>query len=90
MGDAFVESLAGDYDNVVGLPVKCVRRLIERFTSPEHVVSITDIALPHDWGVEQVDGGVIFIAPRESFSGDEDHSAVDPAQAASRAARRYR
>jgi 23S rRNA (uracil1939-C5)-methyltransferase len=61
VGDAFVESLAGDYDNVVGFPVKCVRRLIERFTSPEHVVSITDIALPHDWGVGRIDGGVIFV-----------------------------
>jgi 23S rRNA (uracil1939-C5)-methyltransferase len=61
VGDAFVEKLAGDYDNVVGFPVKCVRRMLERFLSPEHVISITDVALPHDWGVGRIDNVVAFV-----------------------------
>jgi len=31
VGDAFIESLEGDYDNVVGLPVGKVRELLQRF-----------------------------------------------------------
>jgi septum formation protein len=35
VNDAFVESLEGDYDNVVGLPVQLLRRLLERFPGGE-------------------------------------------------------
>jgi septum formation protein len=35
VNDAFVESLEGDYDNVVGLPVELLRRLLERFPAGE-------------------------------------------------------
>jgi 23S rRNA (uracil1939-C5)-methyltransferase len=59
--DAFVETLQGDYDNVVGFPVRKVKKLLDEFLSPESVVIITDIALPHDWGVGLVDGVVTFV-----------------------------
>lgn len=36
VNDAFVESLEGDYDNVVGLPVGLLRRLLERFPVGEN------------------------------------------------------
>jgi 23S rRNA (uracil1939-C5)-methyltransferase len=61
IGDTFVERLDGDYDNVVGLPVKCVKRMLDEFLPPEHSVTITDIALPHDWGVGRIDRAVIFV-----------------------------
>lgn len=35
VNDAFVESLEGDYDNVVGLPVQLLRRLLEQFPEGE-------------------------------------------------------
>jgi septum formation protein len=35
VNDAFVESLEGDYDNVVGLPVGLLRRLLEQFLAGE-------------------------------------------------------
>ena len=35
VNDAFVESLEGDYDNVVGLPVGLLRRLLEQFPAGE-------------------------------------------------------
>lgn len=35
VNDAFVESLEGDYDNVVGLPVGLLRRLLESFLAGE-------------------------------------------------------
>ncbi len=61
VGDAFVERLDGDYDNVVGLPAKCVKRLLDEFLAPEHTLEITDIALPHDWGVGRIDKLVVFV-----------------------------
>jgi septum formation protein len=36
VNDAFVESLEGDYDNIVGLPVGLLRRLLERFPVGEN------------------------------------------------------
>lgn len=61
VGDTFVERLDGDYDNVVGLPVRCVRKMLDEFLPPEHSVTITDVALPHDWGVGRIDRTVIFV-----------------------------
>ncbi|OGD19340.1 MAG: hypothetical protein A2W03_18615 [Candidatus Aminicenantes bacterium RBG_16_63_16] len=61
IGDTFIERLDGDYDNVVGLPVKFVKRMLDEFLPPEHSVTITDIALPHDWGVGRIDRAVIFV-----------------------------
>ncbi len=61
VGDAFVEKLEGDYDNVVGLPVKRVKRLLAEFLSAEHSVTITDIAFPNDWGVAMIDKAVTFV-----------------------------
>ncbi len=61
VGDAFVESLEGDYDNVVGFPVRKAKKLLDQFLSPERVVSINDIAFPNDWGVGAVDNIVTFV-----------------------------
>ncbi len=61
VGDAFVEKLEGDYENVVGLPVKRVRMLLDEFFNPEHVVSIIDMALPNIWGVSKIDNFVTFV-----------------------------
>ena len=61
IGDAFVGRLDGDYDNVVGLPLKCLRRLLDEFRPPVLRVTISDIALPHDWGVGRLDNAVVFV-----------------------------
>jgi len=61
IGDAFVERLEGDYDNVVGLPVTRVKKLLDDFRSAGDIVSIVDLALPHGWGVGKSDGLVIFV-----------------------------
>jgi 23S rRNA (uracil1939-C5)-methyltransferase len=61
IGDAFVERLEGDYENVVGFPVARVKKLLHDFQSAGDVVSIIDAALPHDWGVGKSGGLVTFV-----------------------------
>ncbi len=61
VGDAFVEKLEGDYENVVGFPVARVKQLLADFTNPGEAVTIDDIALPHDWGVGRITGLVTFV-----------------------------
>ncbi len=61
IGDTFVAELKGDYENVVGLPVRTVKNLLREFLQPEKVVDITDIAFPHGWGVAAGSGIVTFV-----------------------------
>ena len=61
VGDAFVEKLEGDYENVVGFPVARMKKLLDDFRGGGHVVSIIDIALPHDWGVGKIGEVVTFV-----------------------------
>ena len=61
VGDVFLAGLEGDYDNVVGFPVKTVRRMLFEFQSPGEAMTVTDIAFPHDWGVGRVGGAVTFV-----------------------------
>jgi len=60
-GDRFVEKMEGDYENVVGFPVRKFRRLLEKFLAPELVVEVVDIALPHHWAVARYNNQVIFV-----------------------------
>ncbi len=61
VGDRFVENIKGDYDNVVGFPVKRVKKLLERFSMPEFEIDITDIALPQKWAVGRAENLVVFV-----------------------------
>jgi 23S rRNA (uracil1939-C5)-methyltransferase len=61
VGDAFVARLEGDYDNVVGLPVVRLKKLLDDWSSGGRVVAVTDIALPHDWGVGKIGEVVTFV-----------------------------
>jgi 23S rRNA (uracil1939-C5)-methyltransferase len=61
VGDAFVAKLEGDYENVVGFPVARVKKLLADFQGGGKVVSIEDVALPHDWGVGRIGEVVTFV-----------------------------
>lgn len=58
---SFVEKIEGDFDNVVGLPVKKVKRLLHRFSLPETEASVSDIAFPNNWAVARAEGKVVFV-----------------------------
>lgn len=64
VGDAFVDTMDGDYDNVVGFPVAKFRALFDEFVHPETEAAITDIAFPNDWGVGTLASGVVVFVPR--------------------------
>jgi 23S rRNA (uracil1939-C5)-methyltransferase len=61
VSDKFVAALEGDYDNVVGFPVKTVRRMLLEFQNPGEPMDVTDIAFPHDWGIGRLGGTVTFV-----------------------------
>ena len=78
VGDVFVERLEGDYENVVGFPVARVKKLLDDFQSAGDVISIIDIALPHDWGVGKIGGMVTFVPG--AVVGDRVHVIVSKAK----------
>ncbi|MCM8768207.1 MAG: 23S rRNA (uracil(1939)-C(5))-methyltransferase RlmD [Candidatus Omnitrophica bacterium] len=59
--DAFVEKIEGNYENVVGFPVRKFKKLLDRFLVPELVVEVVDVALPHPWAVARYQNQVIFV-----------------------------
>lgn len=59
--DRFVAEIKGSYNNVVGLPVKKLRKLLDRFLAPEITADIYDIAFPKNWGVAKKDNLVVFV-----------------------------
>jgi len=61
VGDTFVEDIQGDFDNVVGLPVNRVKKLLEGFSMPEFEMEIVDVALPEKWAVGRADNLVVFV-----------------------------
>ncbi|MCD6221168.1 23S rRNA (uracil(1939)-C(5))-methyltransferase RlmD [bacterium] len=61
IGDKFVEKIKGSYENVVGLPVKRLKRMIEEFKIPEIEVEVEDIAFPNNFAVGKKENFVIFI-----------------------------
>ena len=61
IGDRFVEKIKGDYDNIVGLPVNRLKKLLDRFLLPEVETEITDVAFPKKWAVGRTEGKVVFI-----------------------------
>jgi len=61
IGGKFVKEVQGDYDNVVGLPVRRLKKLIKKFNYPECSMEIKDIALPNNWGVAKADKLVVFV-----------------------------
>jgi len=63
VGDRFVESIKGDYDNVVGFPVKRVKSLLDRFLLPEMEIEIGDIAFPKGWAVGRADNKKVVFVP---------------------------
>ncbi|MDI6698849.1 MAG: 23S rRNA (uracil(1939)-C(5))-methyltransferase RlmD [Candidatus Saccharicenans sp.] len=54
--DLFLEKLEGDYDNVVGLPVRLVRRLINKFQERKARVEIEDFLLSEAAGLARNQG----------------------------------
>lgn len=81
IGDAFVERMKGDFDNVVGFPAAKVRRLLSLFSEPLRSVTIEDLEWPGDQGIAAVDGQrwhVPGAVPgdqlRVQVVGDKDHA----------------
>ncbi len=55
----FVERLEGDYHNVVGLPLRLLRRLLNNFREEKTVVEITDFRLPEAVGLARKENSLI-------------------------------
>ena len=56
IGDAFVETMKGDFDNVVGFPTAKVRRLLNLFSEPPRSVTIEDLDEAGGMGIDVVEG----------------------------------
>jgi 23S rRNA (uracil1939-C5)-methyltransferase len=54
VGETFVETLEGDYDNVVGFPLGRVKKMVKEFKAPEYDLTVTGIAFPKSWPVGRI------------------------------------
>lgn len=61
INDKFVDYIEGDFDNIVGLPVKKLEKLLFQFLYNEITVEIYDYAFPNNWGVGRYNNLVIFV-----------------------------
>lgn len=61
VGDAFVETIEGDYSNVVGFPLKRFRKMLREFKAPEVDLDVTGIAFPKSFPVAKADGKDVWI-----------------------------
>ena len=61
IGDAFVEKIEGDYDNVVGFPVKRVKAMLEEWDAPERTLRIEGVDFKAGWAFGEDDGQPILI-----------------------------
>jgi 23S rRNA (uracil-5-)-methyltransferase RumA/MAF protein len=83
IGDAFVERMKGDFDNVVGFPTPKVRRLLSLFAVAARTVTVEDLDWPGGSGMATVDGrtwlvpgGVPGDRARVQVVGDRDRARV--------------
>ncbi len=61
VGKTFVKRLKGEYDNVVGFPLKRVEALLERIRVPPLTITIADEAFPENGGTGRDGGRTIFV-----------------------------
>ncbi len=61
VGDAFVARIKGDYNNVVGFPVKKVAAMLARFRAEPLTVEVEDVDFPGNDGVARKGGRTILI-----------------------------
>lgn len=61
IGDAFVEKIEGDYDNIVGFPVGRVRRMLKEFAAPVADLEVAGIDFPGPWAFADADGAKVLV-----------------------------
>lgn len=69
VGEAFVKRVKGDYENVVGFPVRKVRRLLEIFSRPPVMAHVERSAFPERGGLARDESRELFVP--DAVPGDE-------------------
>jgi 23S rRNA (uracil1939-C5)-methyltransferase len=78
VGDAFVRRIKGDYENVVGFPVRKVRRMLDLFLRPPVMARVERSAFPERGGWA-LDGGRELFIP-DAVPGDEVEALITEAR----------
>lgn len=60
VGDDFVAEIKGSYDNVVGLPVEKIKKMLADFEKLQ-LIEIVDIGFPASFGVGKYEGKTVFL-----------------------------
>jgi 23S rRNA (uracil1939-C5)-methyltransferase len=61
IGPAFVEKIEGDYDNVVGLPLGRIKRMLKQWDAPEWTMDIMGIDFASGWAYGTVGEAAVLV-----------------------------